>query len=226
MEDDVQVIIRSKESGKGDEDKVLQEMDVCSWCANRSDCGTEVLFLCDYCPRAFCDQCVSIAHGSGTKGDSVVKSLIQDDASWSCLHCNPTPLLESMKSVLNTEGQKSLSIDDSAEEICLDDIQDEKTEGLLVALSMLEDELDQTAIMLEADNIEQKRLEFQRCYPQDSTDDLQSKLDEWIQDIQDKHCRCSDAIGIIQDDLGKWRYFLRIDTIYCRLIFLRRKCGY
>jgi predicted nuclease with TOPRIM domain len=112
-----------------------------------------------------------------------------------------------MKSVLNTEGQKSLSIDDSAEEICLDDIQDEKTEGLLVALSMLEDELDQTAIMLEADNIEQKRLEFQRCYPQDSTDDLQSKLDEWIQDIQDKHCRCSDAIGIIQDDLGKWRYF-------------------
>lgn len=208
MEDDVQAILRTTKL-KGTNE--IPEMEVCSWCANVNDHGTEVLFLCDECPRAFCDQCVSIAHGSGKNGDLVVKSLQNEDASWSCLYCKPTRILKSMKSYLSKENSGSSSLDmSSARDAAKKDggngsqeVTDERVEGLLVALSELEDELDETAKMLEVDNIEKKRLELQGKYPDDSSDDLQNKLDTWLEDMHDAHSRCSDAIGILQDDLGK-----------------------
>jgi len=199
----------TSETEKQGED--IEEMDICSWCADEYRQGQDLL-LCDDCPRVFCDRCVSLAHGSGSKGDKLVKALLTDDGKWSCIHCEPTLVLESMRSFLAESNEKDgqLSADDDGVDTSMSSpiSKGEDLEDLLDKLSSLEDELEETTMMLEADAIEKKRVELAHT----PTAELEEQLEDWIQEMKDRYSRCADAIGIIQDDLGKF-----IDAMFAKL---------
>lgn len=210
MEDDVQTIL----DGQNDNGDSPNEMEVCSWCADPLEQGDHLL-LCDECPRGFCDDCVCKAHGRGKVGQSVVKQLLEDDGTWACLYCSPTVVLDAMRAFLHsadTNASSSSNIaKEGADESSKTD-QDENLSDLLEELSTLEDELEETEIMLESDGIEKKRLEVQKETPGQSSTDVETELDHWVKETKDKHHRCSDSIGIIHDDLGKYNAHLLLSS--------------
>lgn len=207
MEDDVQEIL----DGQNDNGDPPNEMEVCSWCADPFVQGDHLL-MCDECPRGFCDDCVCKAHGRGKEGQSVVKHLLEDDGKWACIYCSPTVVLDAMRAFLqsadtNASASSNFSKEGADESSKADQNEEENLADLLEELSTLEDELEETEIMLESEGIEKKRLEIQKETPGQLSANVEIELNHWVKETKDKHHRCSDAIGIIHDDLGKYNPF-------------------
>jgi hypothetical protein len=212
VEDNIQAMIESKsikkvERGGGRDVRVV---DICSWCADEYQQGNNLL-LCDFCPRGFCDHCVSLAHGSGSKGDGAVKNLMMVDDLWSCLDCKPTRILEAMRtfwaeSIAKEEQALPISDNESATKDMDCEGDDESVIYLLDKLSSMEDLLEATALMLETEGIDKHRKELESMFASNSEsvpNQLQGELDDWVRKKKDQYARCSDDIGILQDDLGK-----------------------
>ena len=203
----------AKKNRKDTSDK-MEETEICSWCADEYHQGDDLL-MCDTCPRGFCDKCVSLAHGSGAKGDSVVKELMAVDSLWSCIHCKPTILLKAMRDKWtkgvteeDEDGSSSQSDDESESLVMESEDNDEKIQRILEQLTSLEDLIESIGTMLETDGIEKQRNVFERLSKAESNlslspDEVEAKLDEWVRSKKDQYARCSDDIGLLQDELGK-----------------------
>jgi SNF2 family DNA or RNA helicase len=186
-------------------------MDICSWCSNALE-QSDNLIMCDECPRVFCDDCVIRAHGNGIAGESIVNKLLEDDGTWACIYCIPTKMLDAMRAFLKLDSENgsvsSQIIDEGADKITTSQDKDEKLAELFEELSALEEELNETSSMLEYDGLKKKLLELKQKRPQHLEADIESELNRWTQETRDRHHRCSDAIGIIQDDLGKYNAYI------------------
>ena len=216
VEDDVLAAIEDSKESRGHETLTIHEMDICSWCAHELHQG-EHLLICDDCPRTFCNLCVSLAHGSGSKGQGAVNELLNDDGPWSCIYCTPTRVLDSMRAFLadgggevsRIKGPEKANINKSdgngaaKDNGCL--------EELLDKLSDLEDDLEETERMLEGKGLDRKRAELKKEGKHSPTE-IQDQLNDWMVMTFDRHSRISDAIGILQDDLGTLR--LKAITVF------------
>lgn len=195
------------------------EMEFCSWCCGSGDNDGEQgpLFLCDQCPRAFCENCVTIAHGGGTHGSHIVKSIQEDDKDWSCLYCKPTPVMEVMKKWLLKKSSEDNNVSSSLEKISddasngsnKDGDSDDDTVMLLEKLEMAEDKKDEAEAMQEDDSERREWGEIEKEVKELNLDEaaakefIQNEFDNWKQKWQDQHDRCSDRIGILSDLLDR-----------------------
>ena len=57
--------------------------EYCRWCSEGGQ-----IYLCDYCPQAFCNKCLR-----WNLGRKYLKKL-EDEDKWKCLKCDPSPLRE------------------------------------------------------------------------------------------------------------------------------------
>jgi hypothetical protein len=225
VEDDVQKLIslqcdasQNKTENDNDEEEMhyfsrdTMEMEVCSWCANET---RQKLFLCDDCPRVFCERCVAIAHGGGLKGSNAINDLHSDDGNWSCLHCKPTSnLLKMKKWLLKRDGDDRTGEYNGNEDVGNGKTpqrrKDEKSiDELLEELTIAEDMKDEAESMLEEASEQRLRDEIRREVEAKGLDEEGTKelvnheFDTWKSLWTDQHSRSSNAIGILMDILGK-----------------------
>lgn len=90
-----------------------EEEQACSGCGGlegeeNGDTGTciETLFLCDECPRAFCQQCVAQCHGGGSRGAKQAKDLQASDDKWSCPFCLPPKPLSTLQTYMQKRAER------------------------------------------------------------------------------------------------------------------------
>jgi len=177
-----------------DEDGELEEITTCGWCADANRQGDNLL-LCDKCPRAFCDTCISLAYGGGPKGDRAVHNLLNEECDWECIYCKPTIVIGRMQSFLDTWGEKNE--DDNYTKSEKDHV-----DNLLIKLGALEDTVKETEAMLEVDSFEKIRRQFFEAEAaSDSEIDAEKELNAWHRKWIEVHARCSDAIGFLHDEL-------------------------
>ena len=215
VEYNVQELIEGKNSeSESEPEETMKEVNICSWCADEYQQGSNLL-LCDFCPRGFCDQCVSLAHGSGSKGGEVLKKIMESEDMWSCLHCKPTSLVNAMKKFWTDSQEdqgRATSIDANAPDEQNDD---EIIIRLLDKLSSLEDQLESVSMMLEQKGIDGYRQQLERKFAETcSSDQVQEQFDNWVRRKKEQYARCSDDIGILQDDLGKLKLLIRTSIPY------------
>ncbi len=231
IEDDVQKLVNrnrktnnDNETNDIDDDEELRhfdknyEMEFCSWCGSGDNNGDQgPLFLCDRCPRAFCENCMTIAHGGGTRSSHIVKSIQEDDKDWSCLYCKPTPIMEVMKKWLwkVSSGDNKISSflerisDDASNGSNKDRDSDDDTAMLLEQLEMAEDKKAEAEAMQEYDSERKHWGEIEKEVKELNLDEaaakefIQNEFDIWKQKWQDQHDRCSDKIGILSDLLDR-----------------------
>ncbi len=192
-------------------------MEVCSWCGY----DRKNLFLCDDCPRAFCERCVAVAHGGCQQGADVVRKLLSDDNHWSCITCKPPSTLEAMKKWMldNVDQDDNGSTDNSIINLTYSDEDDdhvnrsqpneeETIESLIAKLMLVEDEREKADRMLEEEGSKKIYEEMRNEIEEENLgkDAAKEKLEEdfhtWKKLWKEQHERSVNAIGILQDQLG------------------------
>ena len=85
-----------------------------------SGCGVEdgvELYLCDSCPRAFCQKCIKQAnddrHGNGENFASAMAELENETADWECIVCKPPSVLGNFQIALDSNEDQT---EDQAEQ--------------------------------------------------------------------------------------------------------------
>ena len=191
-------------------------ISACSWCGldeddledpdpPLADGGSNALFLCDKCPRAFCTRCVVLSHGGGSSALRLARAAAQsEDEEWSCCNCEPTDFLtqlqESCKQIIATTPNSDEESENDSEDACISKLIDElhvAEDGLEEAQQNLEDvSMDRQREKIEAELIEK---------PDIGLDELEEAVEEELEGYRkkwdDHHNRCSDTITYLQEEL-------------------------
>lgn len=178
-------------------------MEICSWCADE-DLQDEQLLMCDNCPRVFCIICVKKAYGTDGTDDFINHLISEENEPWYCPFCAPTPFLVTVRQLLvdksqNVVMQKERDLYHNNES----GGDDESVQRLIDKLAVLEEEFEEITKRMESPNMQQLRIEISKELSNE--EEIEIELDLWKQKNLDRHANVSDSIGIIHDDLGKYR---------------------
>ena len=193
------------------------EMEACSWCGSDSQ---QMLFLCDRCPRAFCERCLINAYGGGLSASNAVKKLQCSDEDWSCINCEPTLIVLKMQRWLSNRPHQPACIvledefsdDDDDDDNGVNPSSNDESiiNQLLEHLTNAENLKDKAENMLEEASKKKQLEEIEkevksRNFSKEITEELLChEFNEWRSKWQDQHDKSSDTIGILQDMLGKF----------------------
>ena len=164
----------------------------CHGCGREQD-EVETLFLCDDCPRAFCEVCVACAHGGGDEGRNCVKVLAASDDQWLCPCCAPPEPLQSLQAHTKRIGEEEESKPRTMDDILLelDKVELERKECETKSLPHV---------------IEQQRAEFRaellQTVPAESVEEaVEEEMQEWMQMWADHDARLADRVLALQEEI-------------------------
>lgn len=156
------------------------------------------LFLCDSCPRAFCQKCICVGLG-GSKSDlDTVRKAASEDGEWKCCLCHPTDFLNKMK-----QGYASLLEEDGTDNTTSQEEEDERIARLIDELHGAEQKYSEAQFHLEDEQINAKRLEIASEILTDSNIDSAEKVAHAEEEIESYKSLWSSNAERIQETIGK-----------------------
>lgn len=160
----------------------LARQDSCCTCGREDQ---QLLFLCDVCPRAVCDTCITQAY----LDPHMPQKLQNNDEKWQCIVCRPPLPLQELRANLLQESSSE---------------QEPSLENLLQQLEMAEDK------MLECEKIWEQQEGTWRAIQQELEADkpaAQEEFRRWKHQLKNHDQRLSDRIAGLQDVLERVHEF-------------------
>ena len=173
--------------------------DLCTWCGDGGD-----LLLCDHCPRAFCDACIT--QSLGVQYCSAAMSA----PDWECVVCDPSLLDAQRRFLTDTREQLALQADGLADNTIFvaEDVDDDVgRQRLIDRLVAVEAELEEAANSLEDEATQRIRrelvAEMQTLAPKSGSTDIEAAADAELRTYIDlwteKHDALADAAAELRD---------------------------
>ena len=174
---------------------VEEDEKQCSGCARDED-EVETMFLCDSCPKAFCETCVACANGGGEEGMTQVDLLCKSDDQWSCPCCKPPAPLHTLQAHTERIGEEQES-----RERTFDDIMSE--------LDRVELERTECEKTEQPDVLDRKRAEFRAellktmssCPVEEIDEAVEEEVEEWKQMWAKHDARLADRVLSLQEEI-------------------------
>jgi hypothetical protein len=172
--------------------------ELCHGCAeDAEEGGTNVLLLCDGCPRQFCRICIAQAYGGGREGLRRVQQLVEDDSSWFCPVCMPQPGLKKLQQDLEEDGGVATSMQLSQDSTNSNDnsrsTRLRSVEEILLELDWAETEMRKSQDLFDERAIAANRKEIvdelRKEHPKLSPDELESRVEDELNMLDDQHLK-------------------------------------
>ena len=164
-----------------DNDEISGEK--CAMCLKSMDENDQVaenFFLCDSCPRSFCDVCIATCHGGGDKGYATIRQLENSKEKWSCPVCElPAPLHQ---------------------QNC-DEPTERTLETVLEELQIVEEEYQEALEQLEHDDEKLEEIVTEIEQEEGDMIDCDKELELWRHALERHQSRLADTISRLQDEL-------------------------
>jgi hypothetical protein len=185
----------AKEMADQEDDDDAPNDSVCCSCGRQEE-HLEKVFLCDSCPRAMCDTCVTQAHQDATVADEITSS----NAEWQCCHCQPPNPLQALQEFLVSLKE------DSTPERTVDE--------LLTELEVVETKKKECMEQLEGEQMTKEEirqeLELEHEFSKSELEEqVEEEFDAWKVKLEQHELRLSDTISTLHDELEALGYNLK-----------------